>query len=253
MPSLSSDNKELFFVSEREGGYGGKDIYVARFADGLWQVPENLGPAINTPYDETAPFISPDNKTLYFTSDGHPGLGGNDIFYSRRNAAGQWKQPENPGYPFNTVYDDVSTCISSDGRKAYLASNREGGYGGMDLYEAELPQEAQAEPFTYVYGVVYDSLERKRITYAQMEWLDALTGEPVARYQSNRGDGSYMAAIALHRKYVLHVYRSGFLDRSDTLEFSRVNNIYPDTLNIALLPNDYSPPLYDTIIFKLHF
>lgn len=253
MPSLSSDNRELFFVSEREGGYGGKDIYVSRFADGLWQVPENLGPTINTPYDETAPFISPDNKTLYFTSDGHPGLGGNDIFYSRRNANGQWDKPENPGYPFNTAYDDVSTCISSDGRKAYLSSNREGGYGGMDLYEVALPQEAQAEPYTYLYGVVYDSLEKKRITYAQMEWLDAATGEPVYRYQSNRGDGSYTGAIALNHKYALHVYRYGFLDRTDTLEFRYAKNIHPDTLNISLLPNDYSPPLYDTMIYRLYF
>lgn len=253
MPSLSPDNKELFFVSEREGGYGGKDIYVSRFADGLWQVPENLGPEVNTPYDETAPFISPDNKTLYFTSNGHPGLGGNDIFYSRRKRGGQWEKPENPGYPFNTAFDDVSTCISSDGKKAYLASDREGGYGGMDLYEVNLPEEAQAEPFTYVQGIVYDSLDRTRITYAQLEWIDAATGEPVYHYQSNRGDGSYMGAIALNRKYALHAYRSGFLDRTDTLEFTSTSNIYPDTLNIALLPRDYSPPVYDTMIFKMYF
>ncbi|PSK95175.1 outer membrane protein OmpA-like peptidoglycan-associated protein [Taibaiella chishuiensis] len=253
MPSLSSDNKELFFVSEREGGYGGKDIYVSRFADGLWQVPENLGPEINTPYDETAPFISPDNKTLYFTSNGHPGLGGNDVFFSRRRPGDKWEQPQNPGYPFNTAFDEVSACISSDGKKAYLASDRSGGEGGMDLYEVTLPEEARAEPFTYVHGVVYDSLDNTRVTYAQLEWLDAATGEPVYHYQSNRGDGSYMGAIALSRKYVLHTYRAGFLDRNDTLEFTQTNNLYPDTLNIALLPRDYRPPLYDTMILKVYF
>lgn len=253
MPSLTSDNKELFFVSEREGGYGGKDIWVARFQDGLWQVPENLGPEINTPFDETAPFIASDNKTLYFTSDGHPGMGGNDIYFSRRNK-GKWQRPENMGYPLNTSFDDVSVCISPDGKKAYLSSDREGGYGGMDLYEVKIPETLQPLPYTYVYGVTYDSLDKKqRLTYAQIEWSDAETGEQLYRFQSNKGDASYMAAVEINRKYALHTYRTGYADREDTVTFSTSRTLYPDTLNFALLSLNYSPPLSDTLLTKINF
>jgi len=252
MPSLSSDNRELYFVSDREGGQGGKDIWVSRFQDGLWQIPENLGPEINTPYDETAPFIASDNKTLYFTSDGHPGLGGNDIFFSRK-VNGRWQRPENMGYPFNTAYDDVSLYVGADGRKAYLASDREGGLGGMDLYEAKLPEKAQPEPYTYVYGITYDSLERKRLTYAQIEWSDAETGEKLHRFLSNRGDASYMAAVGLNRKYAIHVYRPGYAELDDTVSFSQARILHPDTLSFALLDYNYSPPMADSLLGRFYF
>lgn len=252
MPSLSSDNKELFFVSAREGGYGGKDIWMSRFQDGLWQIPENLGPEVNTPYDETAPFIASDNETLYFTSDGHPGMGGNDIYYSKR-INGKWQRAENMGYPLNTVDDDVSICISPDGTKAYLASNRSGGLGGMDLYEAKVPTAAQPESYTYVVGIVYDSLTKERLTYAQIEWNDATTGEKIYRYQSNRGDATYMASIKLDRKYALHIFRTGYADYDDTVTFTQAHILAPDTLNFALLDFNYNPPLYDTLLGKFHF
>ena len=253
MPSLSSDNRELFFVSNREGGFGGKDIWVARFQDGLWQLPENLGHEINTPYDETAPFIASDNQTLYFTSDGHPGMGGNDIYFSRRSM-GRWKRPENLGYPLNTAAEEVSACISPSGKKIYFSSDREGGIGGMDLYEVALPQVLQPLPYTYVYGITYDSLDKSnRLTYAQMEWTDAETGEELYRFQSNKGDASYMAAVALDRKYALHIYRTGYADYDDTVTFTTSNTLYPDTLNFALLSFNYSPPLLDTMLLHVNF
>jgi outer membrane protein OmpA-like peptidoglycan-associated protein len=252
MPTLSSDNRELYFVSDREGGFGGKDIWVSRFQDGLWQIPENLGPTVNTAYDETAPFIAADNSTLYFTSDGHPGLGGNDVFYSKKSN-GKWQRPENIGYPFNTAFDDVSMCISPDGKKAYMASDRDGGLGAMDLYEVKLPEVARPEPFTYVYGIAYDSLDQKRLTYAQIEWNDAQTGEKLYRFQSNRGDATYMAAIPLNRTYAVHVFRTGYADYDDTITYTASHILPPDTLSFPLLDFNYSPPLYDTLIGKFHF
>lgn len=252
MPSLSSDNRELYFVSDREGGMGGKDIWVSRFEDGLWQIPQNLGPEINTPFDETAPFIASDNETLYFTSDGHPGMGGNDIFYSRK-VNGKWKRPENMGYPFNTAFDEVSACISPDGKKAYLASDREGGYGRMDLYEVVIPETARPQPYTYVYGIAYDSLSKRRLTYAQIEWRDARTGETLYHHQSNRGDASYMASVKLGRKYTLHVYRPGYADYDDTVSFTDACILVPDTLNFALLDFNYSPPVADSMLGRFHF
>jgi outer membrane protein OmpA-like peptidoglycan-associated protein/tetratricopeptide (TPR) repeat protein len=252
MPSLSSDNRELFFVSNREGGYGGKDIWVSRFQDGLWQVPENLGPEINTPFDETAPFIASDNKTLYFTSNGHPGLGGNDLYYSRRSN-GIWSRPENMGYPINTGSEEVSICVSPDGTKAYFSSDREGGYGGMDLYEVALPLAARPEPYTYVYGITYDSLDKQRLTHAQMQWRDAETGELVHQFQSNRGDASYMAAVALDRKFAVHIFRIGYADYDDTVSFSQSNILHPDTLNFPLLSFNYVPPMHDTLLLTVNF
>lgn len=239
MPTLSSDNRELFFVSGKEGGYGGMDIWVTRFEDGLWQIPENLGPEINTPFDETAPFIAPDNSTLYFTSNGHPGVGGNDIFRSERNAAGLWQHPVNLGLPINSAYEDVSFCISADGRKGYFSSNRPEGVGGMDMYEVQMPQVLQPKPVTFVVGSVYDSISREPVTYAQVEFSDVETGEKIYHFVSNRGDGTYMGAVNLNRKMAVRAYRIGYLEILDTLEYSSVNTGKPDTLNFPLLPNAY--------------
>lgn len=253
MPSLSPDNKVLYFISDREGGYGGKDIWKSEFQNGLWQIPENLGAEINTPGDETAPWIASDNKTLYFTSDGHPGLGGNDIFYSKKDGQGRWKRPENLGYPINSSYDDVSLTLSKDGKKAYYASNRPGGTGGMDLYEVGLPEALQPEPQTWKYGIVKDSLTGERLPYAQMEWTDIETGKLISKYQSNHGDASFLSAFPINKKLSLRVIRFNYLDHEDTLLFNTTFVSSPDTLNIALLPNYYQPPLMDTLICRVHF
>jgi len=256
MPSLSSDNRELFFVSDREGGFGGKDIWVSRFEDGLWQIPENLGPAVNTPMDETAPFIAPDNKTLYFTSNGHPGMGGNDIFLTRRNANGTWGTPENLGYPLNTAFEEVSFCISPDGSKGFFSSNRPGGFGQMDLYEIDLPAQLRPEAYTYVVGKVYDSFSKEPVPYAQIAWNDTLNGRTIFRFQANNGDGSYMAAIPLDMPFALKVYRSGYHDLYDTVMYHEVNTKHPDTLNFPLLPGDYvipEPEMTDSLLFTFYF
>jgi outer membrane protein OmpA-like peptidoglycan-associated protein len=157
------------------------------------------------------------------------------------------------GYPFNTPFDDVSLCISADGNKAYMASDRDGGFGAMDLYEAKLPEVAKPEPFTYVYGIAYDSLDQKRLTYAQIEWNDAQSGEKLYRFQSNRGDATYMAAIPLNRTFAVHVFRTGYADYSDTVLYTTANILTPDTLSFALLDYNYSPPLYDTMLGSFHF
>lgn len=252
MPSLSSDNKVMYFVSDRAGGFGGKDIWMSRFQDGLWQIPENLGPEINTPYDETAPYIAADNSTLYFTSDGHPGLGGDDIFFSKK-VHDVWSKPENMGYPFNTAYDDVSMCISPDGKKAYMASDREGGMGAMDLYEVALSEEMQPKPYTFVFGVSYDSLSKETLTYAQVEFQDPDTKQSVFHFQTNRGDGTYMASIPLHQKYNVHVVRAGYGSYDTLVVFDSAHIVQPDTLNFPLLTTDYSPPVYDTMVGRIHF
>lgn len=253
MPSLSPDNKTLYFVSDRAGGYGGKDIWMSRFQDGLWQIPENLGPEINTPGDETAPWIAVDNQTLYFTSNGHPGFGGNDIYLSRKGPDGQWTAVVNLGIPINSPSEDASMTVSTGGRKAYFSSNRPGGSGGMDIYETVLPEAFRPYPRTWLYGIVHDSLDNSRLPLAILTWTNLETGQQIAQYQSNWGDASYLSAFPLNTLLALNVTRYNYLDLNDTFCFTSQYSYPPDTLNIALLPQYYSPPLADTNLLTVYF
>ncbi len=132
-PSLTPDGKRLFFSSDMPGGYGGKDLYMVFKENGQWGKPINLGPGINTEGDELYPFYHSDRR-LYFASDGHPGLGGQDIFYTDETDSGDWKEVENPGEPINSIYDDYSLILSKEGYYGYFTSNRAGGLGADDIY-----------------------------------------------------------------------------------------------------------------------
>ena len=130
-PCVSADGKELYFVSRRNGN---ADIYCShRNADRSWGEPQNLGVPINTKGNEMAPFLHPDGKTLYFSSDKHIGMGGFDLFMSRRGEDGRWQEPVNLGFPINTQGDEINFFVAADGRTAFISSQREGGYGGYDI------------------------------------------------------------------------------------------------------------------------
>jgi outer membrane protein OmpA-like peptidoglycan-associated protein len=129
----SPDGKYLYFVSDRpNGSRGGRDIY--RLELEARTPAENLGPIINSPYDEEGVFMHPDGKTLYFSSKGHDSMGGYDIFKSTLNENGQWSEPENLGWPINTPDDDVYFVMGASGQRAYYASDQPGGMGGKDIY-----------------------------------------------------------------------------------------------------------------------
>ena len=143
---FSPDGKYLYFVSNRPGGYGGKDIWRSEIKDDKFLSPENLGDRINTMYDEMSPFVHADNLTLYFASDGHIGLGGYDLFVSRRDSAGRdWNSPKNLGFPINTHNTENSLIVSSNGSTAYFSSDKHG-FGKEDIFSFELPIDLQAEP-----------------------------------------------------------------------------------------------------------
>lgn len=136
--SITADGNTLYFSSDRPGGYGGLDIYYSqKQPDGSWGPAINLGPTINTPYDEDAPFIH-DDSTLYFSSQGHTSMGGFDIFVSQR-VSNEWTKPMNLGYPINTADDDIYFVLSGDSRTGYYASGKEGGYGEKDIYIIRMP------------------------------------------------------------------------------------------------------------------
>lgn len=136
--TVTPDGKNIYFVSERPGGYGGRDIYrVVKMADGRWSEPQNLGPTINTPYDEDSPFIAIDNKTMYFASNGPNSMGGFDIFVAVRDDNNEWSTPINLGYPINSTGDDLFYTTTVNGMKGYLSSFRKEGKGEKDIYEIE--------------------------------------------------------------------------------------------------------------------
>lgn len=155
-PCLSVDGNELFFASRRNGN---ADLYHCyRSKDGLWSEPESLGPVINTQGIEMAPFIHPDGKTLYFSSDTHTGMGGYDLFVSRRNEKGEWSTPVNLGYPINTPGDEINFIVASDGHTALISSIREGGYGGYDIYSFQLKDDDLKPEPVNVYDYVVEDL-----------------------------------------------------------------------------------------------
>lgn len=165
-PSIASDGKTLYFASDRKGGRGGVDLYVTvkDLATGLWSKPENLGSIINTNADEKSAFIHSDFQTLYFSSDGHPGVGGFDIFFSKKGEDGKWSEPKNIGIPINTNRDDLGFFVSTDGHLGYFASNepsRSNGksVGKYDIFSFELYKEARPDEVAFFRGKIEDQGE----------------------------------------------------------------------------------------------
>ena len=242
-PCLSSDNKDLYFVSDREGGYGGKDIYVSHFNEGFWSIPENLGPTINTSGDETTPFIHPDNETLYFASDGHPTLGETDVFVSRKINNQNWQQAVNLGAPINSRNIDGGVSITAKGDHGYIASNRTDSRGKLDIYKFNLYNGIKPIPTLCVKGQV---LNKKTLTTIKEQeiiftrWPDQL---PEGSISSNKGDGSYTQALHTGRQYLMSVKADGFRPFHKILDLRQ--DTFPDNYfkNIRLK----QPGLIDTL------
>ena len=174
-PCLSLDGKELFFASRRNGN---ADLYHCfRDGNGQWSEPENLGSVINTPGTEMAPFLHPDGKTLYFSSDTHRGMGGYDLFVSRRDEEGVWSTPVNLGYPINTPGDEINFIVAADGHTALISSIREGGWGGYDIYSFQLEEEELKPESVNVYDFIVEDLSPGtvvRLVNIQFEFNSAM-------------------------------------------------------------------------------
>jgi tetratricopeptide (TPR) repeat protein len=173
-PSLSADGRTIYFIRapRKRRKDNNQDIYVAqKQPNNHWSKAKKLSPVINSPKREETVLIHPDGVTLYFSSNGHPGMGGLDLFMSQKDEAGNWSKPKNLGYPINTLNDENSLMVSANGKLAYFSSNMEGGFGDFDIYAFDLHPSVQPAPVTYVRGVVYDSLTRKPIE-AKFELID---------------------------------------------------------------------------------
>ncbi|HRH60018.1 MAG TPA: OmpA family protein [Chitinophagaceae bacterium] len=227
-PSLSPDRNALYFSSDRASGYGGRDLYVSyRTADGKWSPAVNMGANINTKADELAPFIHADNATLYYTSNGLPGYGGTDIYVTRKDANGKWSIPENLGYPINTIENEGSLFVASDGVTAYYASDRSDSRGELDLYKFTLPKTVQPVKTLYVKGYVMDAATKKNLP-CFVELIDNSTQQSINGVQTDE-TGFYFFTLPVGKDYTFTVNRKGYLFYSDVFELS---NKQPDSTYI---------------------
>ncbi|HRI61936.1 MAG TPA: OmpA family protein [Saprospiraceae bacterium] len=240
-PCISADGKTLFFSSMRPGGKGGRDLWLTtRQPGGKWSKPENLGPGINTDLDEQTPFLHPDGQTLYFTSDGLPGMGENDLFLVRRQPDGSWGTPQNLGYPINTKANEGTLTVSLDGRTAYFAANRADSQGGIDIYQFELPANARPQPVTYARAKVKDAVTGKPLV-AKVEFTDLQSGQSYIS-ANTKADGSFLVCLPAGKDYALNVNKEKYLFYSENFNLTETATFdKPFLLNIDLQPIEISP------------
>ncbi len=234
-PSLSPDKRDLYFASNRPGGYGGNDIYVSHYlGNGRWGAPENLGPEINTIGDESTPFIHADNQSLYFTSSGHIGYGGDDIYVSKKDAKGKWTTPVNLGYPINTIENEGSLIVASDGRTAYYASDRADSRGKLDIYTFQLPIDVRPARTLWIKGKVFDK-KTKRGLPSTVELTDLQTKQISSKVQTDE-TGNYFITLPVGKDYAFNVNRRGYLFFSENFPLSRSQPDSTYNIDIALQP-----------------
>lgn len=235
-PSFSADGKTLYFirrVKERNGNTH-SDIFVSELDnEGYWKTPVRLPDHINTQKNEESVFIHPDGQTLYFASNGHLGMGGLDIYIARKNEKGEWGAPMNLGYPINTFKNENSILISPDGKKAYFASDREGGFGGLDLYEFELPKSVQPQTVSYLAGKVIDADTRQPLG-SRFELYNLENEELVVSSFSDQENGDFLVALPLAKNYALNVSKPGYLFYSENFTLKEKMDDRPYEKNIAL-------------------
>lgn len=238
-PSFSSDGRTLYFVrkDKEKTEFGPEDynIYVTHLNDdGSWSNPEKLSDKINTPGTEEFVFIHPDNQTLYFSSDGHPGMGGEDIFMSKRQPSGDWGDPVNLGYPINTLGDERGLIVSPSGDVAYISSDRPGGKGGLDLYSFALYDSIKPEKVAYLKGHVIDEITKAPLV-ADFELIDLETGKVVISSTSNSGNGEFLVVLPCGKNYALNVSRENYLFYSEHFELKDPKNAKNPVLKDILM------------------
>ncbi len=235
-PSLSPDKKDLYFSSSVPGGFGGKDIWVChRNENGQWEEPLNLGSEINTPGDESTPFIHADNRTLYFNSNGLPGYSDKpDIFVTRKLPGGKWSMPENLGYPVNTIDDEGSLIVASDGKTAYYSSDRADTKGGLDIYTFELRKDIRPMKTLWAKGKVYDDKTKLGLP-SSIELTDVKSREIVSKLQTDE-DGNYLVTLPVGKDYAFNVKRKGYLFYSENYNISEATTDSTFQADIPLQP-----------------
>lgn len=205
--TISADGRTLYFVSDRPGGMGGRDIYRSvKLPTGEWSKALNIGAPINTPYDEDAPFFHPDGKTLYFSSNGKNSMGGFDIFYSINIEGDKWSTPFNIGYPLNSVNDDIFFTTTADGQRGYFSSAKSGGVGEKDIYTIDLKRKEQ--PQVAILKGYIDAGNDGQIPDGIVIWVTDITedGDPI-EYKPNKRNGAYVFNLTPCHEYLVEYTR----------------------------------------------
>jgi outer membrane protein OmpA-like peptidoglycan-associated protein/Tol biopolymer transport system component len=217
-PTISADGRMLIFASNRPGGKGSYDLWMSVRKGRGWSPPVNLGDSVNTTQLEQSPFLHPDQRSLYFSSNGWTGMGEGDLFYSRLGPDRSWSAPRNLGFPVNTFHDEIGLSVNAAGNRAYFASDREG-RGDTDLYTFDLPQEVRPVEVSYLSGRIYDSRNMKGIQ-AIVQLIELETGEVVMETLSLPGEGDYLVSLPTDRDYALNVSAEDYLFYSAHFAFS---------------------------------
>ena len=256
-PSISPDGKTLYFASNREGTFGSSDLWkTERTPEGGWSKPENLGIPVNTSAAEMAPFIHYDNQTLYFSSYGHPGLGGADLFRSiHKNGA--WTQPENLGYPVNSSADELVVIVNSEGNRGFISSNNLEGEGGYDIFMFDLHEAIRPTQVSYLKGKVFDQVSGLPLE-ARFELIDIVLDSIIIDASSDRQNGEFLVCLPGNRNYALNVSCDGYLFYSEHFPLSEIKPQWnPILKDIPLEPIAVGKKLvlrnifYETDQFKL--
>ena len=234
-PSLSADGRTLYFVSNRSGGFGSRDIYVSQQNEaGEWQSPQNVGSSINTSFDDISPFIHPNGQRLYFATNGRLGFGGFDIYFSDKKSASEWLAPTNFGYPINTHDDEVSMFISSDGAKGYYSHEERTKESVLStLYEIDIPPKLQVEhKSSYVFGKVMDG-ETNTPLKATVSLINLDSNNSVEKVRSDSVTGDYLIVITQGAQYGLFAESEGYLYKSENFNLTE-KLLIPVKINLKL-------------------
>jgi hypothetical protein len=208
---LSPDRNTFYFVSERMGGMGGKDIWrCVKLPNGNWSRALNLGKSINTPYDEETPFMHADGYTFFFSSQGHNSMGGYDIFFSQALDSGKFSEPFNLGYPINTPSDELHFTLNIDGKKGYFNSNRAGTKGKQDIYKVIMPH-ATERPLTVIRGQVIPQHGEALSDDDDVHILatDSASNQQVGDFKAIKANGRFTIIVPPGRTYTLSYQDNG--------------------------------------------
>ncbi len=228
---FSADNQFIYFTSDKPGGYGGSDIYRATLnEDGEYDRIINLGPEINTRYDEDAPQIHSDGKTLFFSSKGHQGLGGYDIYSTIYDEVkGEWEKPRNIGYPINTPDDDIYFTLLANGTKGYFSSYRNDSRGEKDIYSISRPDSASTK-FLMKFRL-FDPYLAEKID-ATITMTNTKTEESRILDESDMVNGKFVTPMEFRTDYILDIEAAGYRFKQKRINLDYRADIFEYVMNI---------------------